>query len=48
VLGLEDRDGVKFYVEPSSALRPLQLVRTPGLGTDLVKPGHPPPPPPAV
>jgi len=48
VLGIEDRDGVKFYVEPSSALRPVQLVRTPGLGTDRVKPGHPPPPPPAV
>jgi hypothetical protein len=48
VLGIEDRDGVKFYVEPTSALRPLQLVRTPGLGTDRVKPGHPPPPPPAV
>jgi hypothetical protein len=26
----------------------VQLVRTPGLGTDRVKPGHPPPPPPAV
>jgi hypothetical protein len=48
VLGIEDRDGVKFYVEPTSALRPVQLVRTPGLGTDRVKPGHPPPPPPAV
>jgi hypothetical protein len=48
VLGIEDRDGVKFYVEPTSALRPVQLVRTPGLGTDPVKPGHPPPPPPAV
>jgi hypothetical protein len=48
VVGVEDRDGVKFYVEPSSAIRPLQLVRTPGLGTDPVKPGHPPPPPPAV
>jgi hypothetical protein len=48
VLGVEDRDGVKFYVEPTSALRPVQLVRTPGLGTDRVKPGHPPPPPPAV
>jgi hypothetical protein len=48
VLGVEDRDGVKFYVEPGSALRPLQLVRTPGLGTDRVRPGHPPPPPPAV
>ena len=48
VLGIEDRDGVKFYVEPTSALRPVQLVRTPGLGTDRVKQGHPPPPPPAV
>lgn len=48
VLGVEDRDGVKFYVEPSSALRPLQLVRTPGLGSDRVRTGHPPPPPPAI
>jgi hypothetical protein len=48
VLGIEDRDGVKFYVEPTSALRPVQLVRTPGLGTDRVKAGHPPPPPPAI
>ena len=48
VLGVEDRDGVKFYVEPSSPLRPVQLIRTPGLGTDRVRPGHPPPPPPAV
>jgi hypothetical protein len=48
VLGVEDRDGVKFFVEPGSALRPVELVRTPGLGTDRVKPGHPPPPPPAV
>jgi hypothetical protein len=48
VLGVEDRDGVKFYVEPTSALRPVQLVRTPGLGTDRIKPRHPPPPPPAV
>ena len=48
VLGIEDRDGVKFFVEPSSALRPVQLVRTPGLGRDRVQPGHPPPPPPAI
>ncbi len=48
VLGVEDRDGVKFFVEPGSAFRPVQLVRTPGLGTDRVKTGHPPPPPPAV
>ena len=31
VLGIEQRDGVKFYVVPNSALRPIQLVRTPGL-----------------
>jgi hypothetical protein len=48
VLGVEDRDGVKFYVEPGSALRPVQLVRTPGLGTDPSRAGHPPPPPPAI
>ena len=48
VLGVEDRDGVKFYVVPTSALSPVELVRTPGLGTDRVKTGHPPPPPPAI
>ena len=48
VLGVEDRDGVKFYVEPTSAMSPVQLVRTPGLGTDPARPGHPPPPPPAI
>jgi hypothetical protein len=31
VLGIEQRDGVKFYVAPGSALRPIELVRTPGL-----------------
>jgi hypothetical protein len=31
VLGIEHRDGVKFYVVPSNALRPIELVRTPGL-----------------
>jgi hypothetical protein len=34
VLGIEQRDGVKFYVVPNSALRPVELVRTPGLRTD--------------
>jgi hypothetical protein len=34
VLGIEQRDGVKFYVVPNSALRPVQLVRTPGLRSD--------------
>lgn len=31
VLGVEARDGVKFYVVPTSGLRPIELVRTPGL-----------------
>lgn len=34
VLAIEQRDGVKFYVVPTSALRPLELVRTPGLRSD--------------
>lgn len=35
VLAIEQRDGVKFYVVPNSALRPIQLVRTPGLRSSL-------------
>jgi hypothetical protein len=35
VLGIEQRDGVKFYVLPSSALQPIQLVRSPGLMREL-------------
>lgn len=34
VLGIEARDGVKFYVVPTNALRPIELVRTPGLRSD--------------
>ena len=34
VLGIEHRDGVKFYVVPSHALRPIELVRAPGLRGD--------------
>jgi hypothetical protein len=34
VLGIEQRDGVKFYVLPGSALRPIELMRTPGLRSD--------------
>jgi hypothetical protein len=34
VLGVESRDGVKFYVVPSNAMRPIELVRTPGLRGD--------------
>lgn len=36
VLGIEQRDGVKFYVVPSHPLRPIELVRTPGLRGDRV------------
>jgi hypothetical protein len=34
VLAIEQRDGVKFYVVPTNALKPIELVRTPGLRTD--------------
>lgn len=34
VLAIEQRDGTKFYVVPNSALRPIQLVRAPGLRSD--------------
>jgi hypothetical protein len=34
VLAIEQRDGVRFYVVPGSALRPIELVRTPGLRSD--------------
>jgi hypothetical protein len=39
VLGVEQRDGVKFYVVPNSALRPIELVRTPGLRSDRLRTG---------
>ena len=34
VAAIEERDGVRFYVEPSSAFEPVQLIRTPGLYRD--------------
>ncbi len=37
VLGVEQRDGVKFYVVPNSGLRPVELVRTPGLRSDRLR-----------
>lgn len=48
VSAIEERDGVRFYVEPTSALQPIRLIRTPGLGRDRIPAGHPPPPPPAA
>jgi hypothetical protein len=44
VAAIEERDGVRFYVEPGSALQPITLLRTPGLRRDRPPPGHPPPP----
>jgi hypothetical protein len=44
VAAIEERDGVRFYVQPGSALEPVKLVRTPGLRRER-PPGHPPPPP---
>jgi hypothetical protein len=37
VLAIEQRDGVRFYVVPSSALHPIELVRTPGLRSDRLR-----------
>src|SRR5262245_57637546 len=48
VAAIEERDGVRFYVEPGSALQPVRLIRTPGLRRDRSPPGHPPPPPPTA
>jgi hypothetical protein len=44
VAAIEERDGIRFYVEPGSALQPVRLIRTPGLRRDRPPPGHPPPP----
>jgi hypothetical protein len=35
VVAIEDRDGVAFYIEPTSPLKPMRLVRTPGFRRDL-------------
>jgi hypothetical protein len=48
VAAIEERDGVRFYVEPGSALQPVKLVRTPGLRRGRPPPGSQPPPPPAA
>lgn len=47
VAAIEERDGVRFYVEPGSALEPVSLVRTPGLRRGRPPGGHQPEPPPA-
>lgn len=35
VRAIEERDGVAFYLERTSAVKPIQLVRTPGFRRDL-------------
>jgi hypothetical protein len=35
VLAVEERDGVAFYVERTSPVRPMRLVRTPGLRREV-------------
>ena len=47
VSAIEERDGVRFYVEPSAAWQPVRLVRTPGLYRGRAPAGKQPPPPPA-
>lgn len=39
VLAIEERDGVRFFVVPSSALKPIELVRAPGLRSDRLTSG---------
>jgi hypothetical protein len=40
VLAIEERDGVRFYVDRTSPFSPIQLIRTPGFGGDfLTRPG---------
>jgi hypothetical protein len=35
VIAIEERDGARFYVERTSPLKPIRLVRTPGFRTNL-------------
>jgi hypothetical protein len=37
VLAIEERDGVRFYVDRTSPLAPIRLVRTPGFGGSYLK-----------
>jgi hypothetical protein len=35
VTAIEERDGARFYVQPTSPLKPIRLVRTPGFRSNL-------------
>lgn len=36
VAAIEERDGVRFYVDRTSPLQPIRLIRTPGFGGDYL------------
>ncbi len=38
VAAIEERDGVRFYVDKTSPWQPIRLVRTPGWGGDFLRP----------
>ena len=37
VLAIEERDGVRFYIDRTSPLEPIRLVRTPGFGGSFLQ-----------
>jgi hypothetical protein len=39
VLAIEERDGVRFYVDRTSPFSPIRLIRTPGFGGDYLSHG---------
>ena len=39
VLAIEERDGVRFYIDRTSPLQPIRLIRTPGFGGSFLQ--HP-------
>jgi len=39
VTAIEERDGARFYIAPTSPLRPIRLVRTPGFRSNLFELG---------
>jgi hypothetical protein len=39
VLAIEERDGVRFYVDKTSPFSPIRLIRTPGFGGDYLPHG---------
>lgn len=41
VTAIEERDGARFYIERTSPLKPIQLVRTPGFRSNLMEMGRP-------